>query len=194
METKLYNVRLNYSGEGTFTFVVRNVGEVTIQAGRDIYLKNADVETIDGLRQLKPLRLNININGKPEGCFKTYNVLKVMSNLERSARMSYDFRDAIKNNVITTDELDAIKKSAQNGPIPTDEITTNTTVTENTNSESTTSENTTKEISYDSYVLKSTNHKGKQLKKLSKRQLGGIKKYASEEDLVAIENYLSTLK
>ena len=49
---------------------------------------------------------------------------------------------------------------------------------------------TVEDVDYGNYVLTSTSHKGKKLKKLSKRQLGGIKKYANDEDLKAIEEFL----
>lgn len=185
MEEKLYNVRVSYGGEGTFSFTIRGLGEVTIQTSRDIYLKNTDVETIEGLRQLKPLRVNITINGKPEGCFKTYDLNRSTSAVKLASRMNYDYRGTVEHNVITAEELSEIKRVATNGPIVEDDGTGLRESVE-TKSEDT-------DVNLADYVLSSTSHTGKKLSDLKKRQLSGIKKYANEADAKAIESYLETL-
>lgn len=66
---KTYNARLSFKGEGSFTFTLPNKGEITIYAGRDIYIKGLSVKAIETLRQLRPLLLEHKLNAKPDGCY-----------------------------------------------------------------------------------------------------------------------------
>ena len=69
-----YNVMITYTGEGTFKFVLRKIGEVEIDAARPVYIYNADVDTINNLRALRRLRINIQIGVKPIGAFRIFNM------------------------------------------------------------------------------------------------------------------------
>lgn len=177
---KNYNVRVSYAGEGTFSFTVRGIGEVQIQAGRDLFIKDADVLLIEGLRQLKPALVNIQIGGKSEGCYKTYDMTKLRPHVEPVSRMNYSGY-ARNIETVSNEDLSNIKRAGQTGPIPMEETITTSSLKES---------NEVEDVDYGNYVLTSTSHKGKKLKKLNKRQLGGIKKYANEEDLKAIEEFL----
>lgn len=180
METKFYNVRVSYRGEGVFTFTVRGIGEVQIQAGRDLYIVDADVQTIEGLRQLKPVMVDIKIGAKSDGCYKTYDMNRLRPRVEQTSRMNYS--GYVKTvEAVSSEDLSNIKKAGQNGPIVLDEDTTNTT------------EELNETVDLSDYVLTSTSHKGKALKNLKKRQLAGIKKYANDEDKEKILAYLETL-
>ena len=180
MGTKFFNVRVSYRGEGTFTFVVRGIGEVQIRNGMDLYIVDADIQTIEGLRQLKPAMVDIKIGAKSDGCYKTYDMNKIRPKVEQVSRMNYDFRGT-PYSTVSNEDLSNIKKAGQSGPIPLEEAFV----------ENTQIDNTSDTVDYGDYVLTSTSHKGKKLKKLNKRQLGGIKKYANEEDLEAIEKFLN---
>ena len=201
METKFYNVRVSYRGEGVFTFTVRGIGEVQIQAGRDLYIVDADVQTIEGLRQLKPAMVDIKIGAKSDGCYKTYDMNRIRPRVEQTSRMNYSgYAKTVE--AVSSEDLSSIKKAGQTGPIPMEETITTSSLEESNKVEeapetveevSETVEEvseTVEDVDYGNYVLTSTSHKGKKLKKLSKRQLGGIKKYANEEDLKAIEEFL----
>lgn len=182
METKFFNVRVSYRGEGTFTFVVRGIGEVQIRQGMDLYIIDADVQAIEGLRQLKPAMIDIKIGAKSDGCYKTYDMNKIRPRVEQVSRMNYDFRGT-PYSAVSNEDLSNIKKAGQSGPIPLEEV-----VVENTQID-----NTSDTVDYGDYVLTSTSHKGKALKNLKKRQLAGIKKYANDEDKEKILAYLETL-
>lgn len=179
METKFYNVRVSYRGEGVFTFTVRGIGEVQIQAGRDLYIVDADVQTIEGLRQLKPVMVDIKIGAKSDGCYKTYDMNRIRPRVEQTSRMNYSgYAKTVE--AVSSEDLSSIKKAGQSGPIVLDEDTTNTT------------EELNETVDLGGYVLTSTSHKGKALKNLKKRQLAGIKKYANDEDKEKILAYLET--
>lgn len=184
---KNYNVRVSYAGEGTFSFTVRGIGEVQIQGGRDLFIKDADVLLIEGLRQLKPALVNIQIGGKSEGCYKTYDMTKLRPHVEPVSRMNYS---GYAHNIetVSNEDLSNIKRAGQTGPIPMEETITTSSLEESNEVEEVSK--TVEDVDYGNYVLTSTSHKGKKLKKLNKRQLGGIKKYANEEDLKAIEEFL----
>ena len=180
METKFYNVRVSYRGEGVFTFTVRGIGEVQIQAGRDLYIVDADVQTIEGLRQLKPVMMDIKIGAKSDGCYKTYDMNRLRPRVEQTSRMNYSgYAKTVE--AVSSEDLSSIKKAGQSGPIVLDEDTTNTT------------EELDETVDLSDYVLTSTSHEGKALKNLKKRQLAGIKKYANDEDKEKILAYLETL-
>lgn len=180
METKFYNVRVSYRGEGVFTFTVRGIGEVQIQAGRDLYIVDADVQTIEGLRQLKPVMVDIKIGAKSDGCYKTYDMNRIRPRVEQTSRMNYSgYAKTVE--AVSSEDLSSIKKAGQSGLIVLDEDTTNTT------------EELNETVDLGDYVLTSTSHKGKALKNLKKRQLAGIKKYANDEDKEKILAYLETL-
>ena len=180
METKFYNVRVSYRGEGVFTFTVRGIGEVQIQAGRDLYIVDADIQTIEGLRQLKPVMVDIKIGAKSDGCYKTYDMNRLRPRVEQISRMNYSgYAKTVE--AVSNEDLSNIKKAGQSGPIVLDEDTTNNT------------EELNETVDLGDYVLTSTSHEGKALKNLKKRQLAGVKKYANDEDKEKILAYLETL-
>ena len=70
----LYNARLTFNGEGSFTFTLPKYGDLTIYQGRDIYVKGLTTNGVEALRQLRPLLLDHKLNAKPEGCFKVIDL------------------------------------------------------------------------------------------------------------------------
>lgn len=72
--TNKYNVMVTYAGEGNFTFKLRKIGDVEISASKPVYIYNADVDTINNLRVLKRLLINIHIGAKPTGAFRVFNM------------------------------------------------------------------------------------------------------------------------
>ena len=70
----LYNAKLSFKGEGNFTFTLPTYGELTVYAGKDIYVKGLNVTGVETLRQLRPLLLDHQLNAKPDGCYKVIDL------------------------------------------------------------------------------------------------------------------------
>ena len=69
-----FNVRLSFKGEGDLTFQLPIVGEVTIWAGRDIFLVGATTEIVETLRQYRSMKLEHKLNADSKGCYKVIEV------------------------------------------------------------------------------------------------------------------------
>lgn len=69
-----FNVRLSFKGEGDLTFQLPIVGEVTIWAGRDIFLVGATTEIVETLRQYRSMKLEHRLNADSKGCYKVIEV------------------------------------------------------------------------------------------------------------------------
>lgn len=69
-----FNVRLSFKGEGDLTFTLPIVGQVTIWAGRDIYLKGATQRIVEVLRQYRSMQLEHKLNGDATGCYRVIEV------------------------------------------------------------------------------------------------------------------------
>lgn len=69
-----FNVRLSFKGEGDLTFTLPIVGQITIWAGRDIYLKGATQRIIEILRQYRSMQLEHKLNGDATGCYRVIEV------------------------------------------------------------------------------------------------------------------------
>lgn len=69
-----FNARLSFKGEGDLQFTLPIIGEITIWAGRDIYIKGATQEMIEYLRQYRSIRLDHKLNGDIKGCAKIIEV------------------------------------------------------------------------------------------------------------------------
>ena len=69
-----YNARVSFKGEGNFTFVLPRYGEITIYAGKDLYIKGLSVSGVEALRELRPLLLEHKLNAKPDGCYKVIDL------------------------------------------------------------------------------------------------------------------------
>lgn len=83
----LYNARLSFKGEGNFTFVLPNYGELTIYAGKDIYVKGLTVNGVEALRQLRPLLLDHKLNAKPDGCYKVLDLVTLRQPVQHIQRV-----------------------------------------------------------------------------------------------------------
>lgn len=70
----LYNARLTFNGEGSFTFTLPKYGDLTIYQGRDVFVKGLTTNGVEALRQLRPLLLDHKLNSKPDGCFKVIDL------------------------------------------------------------------------------------------------------------------------
>ena len=71
---KVYNAKLSFKGDGNFSFILPNYGELTIYKNRDIFVKGLTVNGVEALRQLRPLLLEHQLNAKPDGCFKVIDL------------------------------------------------------------------------------------------------------------------------
>lgn len=77
-----YNVKISFKGEGSFAFTLPKYGDLTVYANKDIFVKGITVSGIELLRQLRPLKLEHQLNAKPDGCYRvidlttTTNVVK----------------------------------------------------------------------------------------------------------------------
>lgn len=115
-----YNVLVNYLGDNEFKFIINRIGEVSISRNRPIYIYNADVDTINNLRVLRRLLVEIKIGAKPDGAYKVYNLDDYNREKARlnDTRVEYDRRgfDTISNN-----EVNSILSSGTNGPIQIEE-------------------------------------------------------------------------
>lgn len=76
---KFYNVKISFKGERDFNFVLPGYGELTVYAGRDVYVKNLSVSGVEALRQLRPLLLDHQLNAKPDGCYRVIDLSNVNS-------------------------------------------------------------------------------------------------------------------
>ena len=79
---KFYNVKISFKGERDFNFVLPGYGELTVYAGRDVYVKNLSVSGVEALRQLRPLLLDHQLNAKPDGCYRVIDLsnINIVSN------------------------------------------------------------------------------------------------------------------
>lgn len=107
-----YNVMINYTGEGTFKFVLRKIGEVEISAAKPIYIYNADVDMINNLRALRKLRINIQIGVKPAGAFKIFNLDDYVS--AKTAQIREHVTDKYTAEPVSNAELSSILKGGSN--------------------------------------------------------------------------------
>ena len=76
---KFYNVKISFKGERDFNFVLPGYGELTVYAGRDVYVKNLSVSGVEALRQLRPLLLDHQLNAKADGCYRVIDLSNVNS-------------------------------------------------------------------------------------------------------------------
>ncbi|MBQ2639248.1 MAG: hypothetical protein IJF92_00575 [Bacilli bacterium] len=72
-----FNARLSFKGDGELTVTLPIVGQISIWAGRDIYLKGATQEIIEYLRQYRVLKLEHKLNGDAKGCYKVIEVADI---------------------------------------------------------------------------------------------------------------------
>ena len=70
----LYNAKISFKGENSFTFILPDYGELTIYSGKDIYVKGLSVKGVELLRQLRPLLLDHTLNAKPDGCYRVIDI------------------------------------------------------------------------------------------------------------------------
>lgn len=115
MDSK-YNVLVNYLGDGEFKFQVRKIGEVSITKDKPVYLYNADVETINNLRVLKRMLIEIVIGAKPNGAYKVYN----LDDYNREQAL-YNNKNVIADRrgveTVSNNDIKSILSSGSNGPI-----------------------------------------------------------------------------
>lgn len=71
---KFYNVRISFKGERDFNFILPGYGELTVYAGRDVFVKNLSTSGVEALRQLRPLLLDHQLNAKPDGCYRVIDL------------------------------------------------------------------------------------------------------------------------
>ena len=111
-----YNVLVRYLGDGEFKFTIKKLGEVSISKSKPVYIYNADVETINDLRTLRKMLIEITIGAKPTGAFKVYNFDEINKKEERlrDTRIVADRRgtESLDNN-----DIKSILSSGSNGPI-----------------------------------------------------------------------------
>lgn len=180
--SNLYNAKVSFKGEGSFTFTMPYYGEVTIYAGKDIYMKNMTQQGVETLRSLRPVLLDHQLNAKPDGCY-TYIDFNETNNIIPS-KMKLNYREVVSNKSVAEMKAEMIK-----GPIQEEELSG---ITETPKEEANKIVEEPKEdlIKINDYVLTSTKHKGKKIKELSKAQINGNMKRFNEEDLKMIKLYL----
>lgn len=181
--TNLYNAKVTFKGEGSFTFTMPYYGEVTIYSGKDIYMKNLTQQGVEALRALRPVMLDHQLNAKPEGCF-TYIDFNETNNIIPT-KMQLNYRPIVSEKSVAQMKAEMIKP---NGPIPEDEGLSKSTKIEEPKTIEEPKEDLVK---IEDYVLTSTKHKGKKLSDLTKAQLSGNLKRFNDEDLKVVKTYLS---
>ena len=126
-----FNVRLSFKGEGDLTFQLPIVGEVTIWAGRDIFLVGATTEIVETLRQYRSMKLEHKLNADSKGCYKVIEVDNIdripyglyrpvavpkaenISDLKKTLIRSNDFIPVDEAGKSTAEELEAQQKAQQ---------------------------------------------------------------------------------
>lgn len=69
-----YNVKISFKGERDFNFILPGYGELTVYAGKDVFVKGLSVQGVEALRQLRPLLLDHQLNAKPDGCYRVIDL------------------------------------------------------------------------------------------------------------------------
>lgn len=126
-----FNVRLSFKGEGDLTFQLPIVGEVTIWAGRDIFLVGATTEIVETLRQYRSMKLEHKLNADSKGCYKVIEVDNIdripyglyrpvavpkaenISDLKKTLIRSNDFIPVDEAGKSTAEELKAKQEAQQ---------------------------------------------------------------------------------
>ena len=139
-----YNVLINYLGDGEFKFSIKKVGEVSISKSKPVYIYNADVETINNLRTLRRMLIEIVIGGKPTGAYKIYNLDEINKENDRlhDTRVEMDRRGHAV--VVSNSEISSILSSGTSGPIVEEPVATQKTVAKKTTAKKTTTKKSTK--------------------------------------------------
>lgn len=164
----LYNVMVYYEGEGSTNIFVPGIGDTSITHGRPIYIKNADFNVIEALRQFRKMQINIKINADKLGAFRVIDLSEVHS-------VSKVLRNNLpKEESVTESDISAVLKSGTTGPIVLDTKPVDTT-------------------DYGSFVLPSGSYEGKTISEVDK--LGKLKsvyngfKTRNKQVKDAIDNY-----
>lgn len=180
--SNLYNAKVSFKGEGSFTFTMPYYGEVTIYAGKDIYMKNLTQQGVETLRSLRPVLLDHQLNAKSDGCYNYIDFNETNNIIPSKMKMNY--REVVSNKSVAEMKAEMIK-----GPIQEEELSG---ITETPKEETNKIVEEPKEdlIKIDDYVLTSTKHKGKKIKELSKAQINGNIKRFNDKDLEMINLYL----
>lgn len=139
-----FNVRLSFKGEGDLTFQLPIVGEVTIWAGRDIFLVGATTEIVETLRQYRSMKLEHKLNADSKGCYKVIEVDNIdripyglyrpvavpkaenISDLKKTLIRSNDFIPVDEAGKPTAEELKAKQEAQQKEEL--DKIPTSPTI------------------------------------------------------------------
>lgn len=142
-----YNVMVTYRGEGTFTFKLRKIGDVEIASHRPVYIYNADIDTINNLRILKRMLIDINIGAKPTGAFRIFNMndYEIPQNIQIREHIANSYKEPISNEEISSilkgnsvdtkeDVTEQKEISVKNTTNSTSKRTTNSTSKKTTNS------------------------------------------------------------
>lgn len=152
-----FNVRLSFKGEGDLTFQLPIVGEVTIWAGRDIFLVGATTEIVETLRQYRSMKLEHKLNADSKGCYKVIEVDNIdripyglyrpvavpkaenISDLKKTLIRSNDFISVDEAGKPTAEELKVKQEAQQKEEL--DKIPTSPTVEDITTEDINDSEN-----------------------------------------------------
>lgn len=162
----LQNVMVFYEGEGSTNIYIPGNGDTQITYGRPIYVKNANFNVIEALRQFRKMGINIKIGAGPQGAFRTID-------LGLSATVVRPQPVQPRQEVVTNADISSVLSSGTKGPIAL--------------------EPKKEAIDYGSYVLPSGKFAGKTLKEVDKE--GKLKavyngyKTRSPEIKEAIEKY-----
>lgn len=143
----LYNVMVNYTGEGETNIYIPSIGDTRITNGRPLYLKNASFNVIEALRQFRTMGIVLNIGVTAKGAFKIidFNELSYKSRTNRVPVQ--EVKQAVSN-----EDISSILKAGASGPIPVEVK----------------SEQIKEEIDYAKFVLPSGSYEGKTLEEVDK--------------------------
>lgn len=181
----LYNAKVSFKGEGSFTFTMPYYGEVTIYPRKDIYMKNLTQQGVETLRTLRPMLLDHKLNAKPDGCYTYIDFNESIQNIP--TRMSQNYNVPQQTKTVAQMKSEMIK-----GPIIDEEAVVNTqateTILEPVKDEEAINPETTNPADY---VLTSSKHKGRRIGDLTRGQISGNMNRFNEEDLTAIKKYLN---
>lgn len=198
-----FNARLSFMGDGELTLVLPLIGELTIWSGRDVYIKGANQDIIEYLRQCRSMKLEHKLNGDAKGCAKVIDVNEFVNSTNSMFRATMIEREQakrqqsiaeLKAQMIKSDDFIPVEEAGQENAesLQEKEDLKNAKLKEDLgekedeedkelvkNDEKEESKELPEELA--NYVVKTTNAKGKKLSELDERAIRKLARYSTNE-------------
>lgn len=195
-----FNARLSFMGDGELTLVLPLIGELTIWSGRDVYIKGANQDIIEYLRQCRSMKLEHKLNGDAKGCAKVIDVNEFVNSTNSMFRATMIEREQakrqqsiaeLKAQMIKPDDFIPVEEAGQENAksLQEKEDLKDAKLKEDLgekedeelvkNDEKEESKELPEELA--NYVVKTTNAKGKKLSELDERAIRKLARYSTNE-------------